>query len=236
MRGRGLFQILRLKPDNREELLMKARIVVSFAAAAAYFLSAVQTRATLIESWESTLDGWTVQQAPYTPSFVTSPGVTDQSYSLALTGTAGPSYGQMLLGPSTASNTTILAKAVDLSIDVYNLPASFGYYQQWDLDINNADTGYFSVNGYAYDRYGNVGGGGEATLTWTIPAAKRAILASSTSPTQIIFQVGGGYTAGNETMWLDNVRTTDIVPEPASLTLGVLAVGAMTWCGRRKMR
>jgi len=213
---------------------MKARTVASFAAAAACLLGAVQTRATLVESWENTLDGWTVQQAPYTPSFATSPGVTDQTYSLALAGTAGPSYGQMLQGPSTLSNTAILANAADLSIDVYNPGGSFGYYQQWDLDINNADTGFFSVNGYSYDRSGNIGG--EATLTWTISPATRATLASSTNPTQLIFQVGGGYTGGNETMWLDNVRTTDIVPEPASLTLAILAVGATIWCGRRKVR
>ena len=183
-------------------------------------------KADLLESWENNLDGWTLDNGSYTSSFTISPGVTDGSYSLALAGTAGPNYGGMLHSGYLMSYTTALASAGTLSLDVYTPPASFGYYLQVQFWLNNADTGYMQIpNGSTYL---STTIGAETTLTWTIPTSVAAILATSLNPTQIGFQMGGGYSAGNETMYLDNVRTTS-VPEPAAYALAGLGLGLLVF-------
>ena len=171
----------------------------------------------LIESFENTLDGWTVQNGNYTAGFSTTTGVTDGSYSLSLTGTANPSYGQMLGSPSTTLLTSELAGASALSFDVYAPGGSFGYYLQFDVDINNNDTGYVSLDSYSYP---GVSIGGETTVTVPISASLQSALAASPNGTSIYIQVGGGYSDGNETFYLDNLRLTPAaVPEPATLAL-----------------
>jgi hypothetical protein len=173
--------------------------------------------ATLLESWENTLGGWTVANANYTSAFSSSLGVTAGTYSLALTGTAGPDYGGMLYTTYQSSYTTELASSTAVTMDVYTPSGSFGYYLQTQLWINNADTGYQQLTGYLSTTIGS-----ETTLTFAIPSAIAATLASSSNPTQIGFQMGGGYTAGNETMYLDNLQTVP-VPEPG--TMALMSVG-----------
>jgi hypothetical protein len=85
--------------------------------------------------------------------------------------------------------------------------------------INNADTGYTTLAGGTYL---STVIGSETTLTYSIPTATAAILATSLNPTQIGLQMGGGYSAGNETVYLDNLQTVP-VPEPA--TVALLGVG-----------
>jgi len=191
------------------------RLGVLVASAVVLLVQNALAQTITIESWENTLDGWTVQQAAYSSAFSTKLGVTDGTYSLALTGTASPTYGQMLLGPSQMSLTTLLGSSDSLSLDVYTPDASFGYYLQFDFDVNNADTGYQSLDGYSY--LATVIGS-ETTLTVPIPASIAATLASSSNPTELIIQVGGGYSDGNETMYLDNLRVHTI-PEPSTIAL-----------------
>lgn len=193
----------------------------------------------LIESWENTLDGWTVESGlaggansngpVYTSAFSTTTGVTAGSYSLALTGTAGPNYGQMLQSSYSQSLTTLLGGSSSISLDIYAPPASFGFFLQFDMDINNADTGFQSLDGFSYPATSI---GNETTLTFNISTSMAATLASSSNPTQIILQVGGGNSAGNETVYLDNLAANP-VPEPGIMALFALGALGLFKFGRR---
>jgi Dockerin type I domain len=192
--------------SHRNQILSKAAMAVASLVLAA---SAAPTFATttLIESWETGADGWTTssENSTYTLLPNSTSGVTDGAFSLGVTGTAAPSYGQMLDGPSTMANTTTLATAATLSIDVL-AGSSFGF-QQWDLVFNNTDLGYTSVDSFSFSKSPSLNN--ESRLTWTIPSSITSVLATSTNPTSIIFQIGGG--AGG-TMYLDNLSITTTPP------------------------
>jgi len=138
----------------------------------------------------------------------------------------------MWRGPFLLSNTTALAQAQSVSVDVLADP-SFGF-QQWSLITNGGTLGYHSVDGFTFSQSPILGQ--ESTLTWNISAADSAVYAAdaaSNTPIQLIFQVGGG--AGG-TMRLDNLRFT-AVPEPASaslLAIGSILGAAVAW--RRRDR
>jgi hypothetical protein len=119
-----------------------------------------------------------------------------------------------------------------LNLDVYCPGGSFGYYDQIELVINQpGGVGFLSLGSGYYAA--NIGG--EATISAPItPAEDATLLANATLPSNIIMQVGGGYSAGDETMYWDNLRTTDIVPEPA--TLGVLGAGISMLMLRRRRK
>jgi hypothetical protein len=212
--------------------------MLSAAAMATVALGAVRARASvvLIESWENTLDGW---EAPspdgsnpsYSPSFSTTTGVTNGSYSLAMTGTAAPSYTQMLEGPSSMTLTNTLASATSVSIDVFAPAGSFGGYWGFDIDFDNAATGFESLDGFTYGGADAPPIGTEDTITVSVTPSQNAALAASGDPTQLFVQMGGGYTAGSETVYFDNLQAT-VVPEPASMSmLGLAAIGLL---GRRR--
>ena len=172
--------------------------------------------AQLPESWENTLDGWTVDNSSYTSSFSTNTGVTSGYYSLALTGMVGPDYGVMLESPHTTELTAMLANATSIWFDVYMPAGSFGGFIQISVEVYNPDIGYVSLDGYTYP--GAPTNGVESSITIPIPALIQAELAASTSATALYFQIGGGYTAGNETMYLDtvslNTRYEGTTPTP----------------------
>jgi hypothetical protein len=191
--------------------------------------------AQLIESWENTLDGWTFNpsyntQAGFTQGFSNTTGVTNGSYSLTVT-SAGPSpnYGQMLEGPTDYYNTVALANATDLLLDVDTTPAAFGYFLQFDIEINNADTGFQSIDGYAYP---SATIGSESTVTFPISPTISSELAASSNPTQIDISIGGG--GGGGEMYLDNLRGNGppvVLPEPMSL--GAMGAGSVLLMLRR---
>lgn len=189
---------------------------------------------TLIESWEGGLDGWVVpapggSNTTYSAQVVPGPGVTDGVDSLAVSSqTTSPNYTQLLAGPSSMGLTTILGNASAVDLDIYTPPASFGYFLQFDIDINNADTGFVSLDSYSYPATTI---GAEYTLSVPVSSALAATLAASSNPTAIYIQVGGGFTAGNETMFLDNLRAVNL-PEPASFSL--LGITGLTLLRRRR--
>jgi len=181
----------------------------------------------LLESWENTLDGWTVSGAGVgSSSFSTAQGVTAGSFSLDLTYASNPTYGTPLYSAYNSSWTSILANNPSVSLDVYTPPASFGYYLQVQLWINNADTGYFQDGAYLSTTIGS-----ETTITFpTLPSGVVATLAASSNPTQIGFQIGGG---GASDVFLDNLQAQQ-VPEPGTLALlGLGALGLLGLRGRR---
>jgi hypothetical protein len=215
-------------------------VAVGMGAFSLMAIGSSGAKATLIESWEGTLDSWQVpspagsaaQQANFQSGFSTTNGVTNGADSLSIGATAantgsGPDYSQMLLGPSTTGNTSILGNASAIQLDIFTPPGSFNGFLQFDMDINNADTGFQSLDGFSYP---STTIGSETTLTFSLTPAETATLHSSANPTSIIIQVGGGFSAGNETMYLDNLRTVP-APEPASL--GILA-GGLLLLGRRR--
>ena len=194
---------------------------------------ATNARATLIESWENTDDGWmtTTENPTYSiAGFDPVIGVTDQSYSLILSGTAAPGYGQMLRSPFSAAFTNDMANAQSVSVDVL-AGSPFGY-QQWSLVTNGGSLGYHSVDNFNFTQSPVLGQ--ESTLTWNISAADSAAYAAdaaSNTPIQLIFQVGGG---GGGTMYLDNLRFTP-VPEPASGALILLGACGLALLGRQRI-
>ena len=232
-------------PSNfkRGRLLLAAGVVLSF------FATRLLPAGTL-ESWENpndpTFDGWTIpteENPGFMATYSNTTGVTNGQYSLAISPTlanmppaqqtdppydgTGPTYGQMLRSPFLQSNTTALAAATQLSFDI-NVPnpnpavGAFGYFLQFDAVANNADIGFQSLDNGNYSQSATIGG--QATMTFAIPAQLKADLANSKNPTQIIIQVGGGYsyayanqsTTPNtnpvvyETFYIDNLRVNNL--------------------------
>jgi hypothetical protein len=214
------------------ERVLKVRFL--WVVALGFFVPGMAS-AQLIESWENTLDGWTVNpsfnnQAGFTSGFSSTTGVTNGSYSLAITsaGETSPDYGQLLYSPSTLALTNILANASSLSLDVDTSPGAFGYYAAFDFDINNAATGYESLDGYDYM---GTAIGSEYTFTIPISPSIASALAASNDPTSINIQLGGGSGAG--TLFLDNLRATP-VPEPVSIGAIVSGVSLLALRRHRK--
>jgi hypothetical protein len=205
----------------------------------------------VIESFENTLDGWSVgvqQSANFTNTgFSTTLGVTNGTYALSVGPTAtntgaNPNYSIMLSSPAYGTAQAIaltqtLATATSISFDVYAPPASFGYYLQFEAATQTNAAGY-PYAGLAAN-YSATNIGQETTLTTPITPAENATFAADAAQgisTLLDLQVGGGYTAGNETFEIDNVVATvpDAAPEPTSLALfGAAGVGLAS---RRRAR
>ena len=207
-----------------------ARAALLSMAAFSLNLQPAQAATVLLESWENTLDGWTVSGGGVgSSSFSTAQGITAGSFSLDLTYPGNPSYGTPMFSAYSPSWTSTLANNPRVSLDVYTPPASFGYYLQVQLWVNNADTGYFQDGSYFGTTIGS-----ETTITFPdLPADKLAILATSSNPTQMGFQIGGG---GAGDVFLDSLRVQQ-VPEPSTLVLlGLGALGVLGLRGRASVR
>jgi hypothetical protein len=166
---------------------------------------------TLLNSWENSLEGWTIAEPGNwtTTGYSTTTGVTAGSYSWNLTAASGPDYGLALVGPSSTTLTTQMLNAGSISIDVLTpVGGSFGYYLQFDLEVNQpGGAGTISLDGYTYNQSPAIGGS-ESTLTWAVPATVRQQLAAHPAlPVYLTFQIGGG---GGGTMYLDYLRINPV--------------------------
>src|SRR5215469_11451324 len=165
---------------------------------------------TLLNSWENSLEGWTIAEGNWTTTgYSTTTGVTAGTYSWNLTAASNPDYGVALVGPSSTTLTTQLINAGSVSIDVLTpVGGSFGYYLQFDLEVNQpGGAGTISLDGYTYNQSPAIGGS-ESTLTWAVPATVREQLAAHPSlPVYLTFQIGGG---GGGTMYLDYLRINPV--------------------------
>jgi hypothetical protein len=172
----------------------------------------------LIDSWETTFEGWTINEpAIWTGSVLnTTTGVTAGLYSWNLTAASSPDYGTALTGPASVNLTAMLANTALISINVLTpVGGSFGNYQQWDVHVNQpGGAGDISLDGDSYSQSPSIGGP-QSTLTWAMPQAIRtALLNNPTLPTSVYFKIGGG---GSGTMYIDNLRATLLPPAPANL-------------------
>jgi len=165
---------------------------------------------TLLNSWENAQEGWTILETNWTSTgFVTNTGVTAGTYSWQLTASNSPDYGPALQGSSSTALTTLMADAARITLDVLAPTAgSFGYYQQWDLVVNQpGGIGSVSSDGFTYSQSPAIGGP-ESHLSFTIPPAIRTGLAANpTLPTYLTFQIGGG---GGGTINIDNLRVWEV--------------------------
>jgi hypothetical protein len=208
----------------------------------AIMLASTAAHATVMESWENPadpLDGWTQVNTNFTPA-PSVLGVTDGVQSLQEIGTTAGNYGQIIRSPFTLDNLNNLLAAKSISFDNTSLPGAFGFFMQWDVDIESADGGvlvpFTSLDSFSYP--GN-GPGATATITIPITKAVHAVLAADAasatpSPIQIIIQYGSGDTPGNDIFEIDNLRNDVPVPEPTSMS--VIGLSAVSLLGRRRRK
>ncbi len=157
-------------------------------------------------SWENTNDDWVANPDPLinaTMSYSTNFGVTDGSYSLAITFPCAPNGGVIIITAVDTTNITYqLANSTSIWFSVYAPAGSFGGYLGISLEILNPDTGYVSLDGYSFPEIPAFGV--QTNMCFPIPAAIRALLARSQGVTGFFFQMEGGFTLGNETLYIDD--------------------------------
>src|SRR5215472_4629411 len=125
-----------LKPRPNQPKNSMKRHILMLMGVLGLGVTAAQAQTVMLNSWENSTEGWSILETSAWTSdgFSTSNGVTQGTYSWALTTPNNPNYGNTLQGPSSTSLTALLAHAATLSMDVQvatNAPA-FGYGLQID--------------------------------------------------------------------------------------------------------
>jgi len=172
---------------------------------------------TLINSWENSLEGWSILETGTWTSvgFSTTKGATQGSYSWQLTTTA-VDYNPTLQGPSSVNLARLMANAasVNMSIVIGTNAPQFNWGIQIDLVVNQpGGVGTMSVDGGNY--MGGVFGGSLTdgstnTLTWPVLQAVRTALdAYPNLPCYLTISVGGG---GGGAIFIDNLRV-NLIPQ-----------------------
>jgi len=186
---------------------------------------------TVVESWEGTLDGWTVASGWSSQGTVTTNGVTQGSYSWRLSESAADGGNPVAYSTASTALTSMLINAASLSFDVKSIgTASFGGYLYFDIEVqqiggdlsgytgSNTSPGnqYASLSAYAFTQHATLNS--EYTVTYAMPALLASELGANPSlATSIYISAWAGKT-GTSVMYLDNLTVTS-VPEPGTLML-----------------
>ncbi len=177
---------------------------------------------TLINSWENSLEGWSVVETGTWTSvgFSNTKGATDGSYSWQLATTA-VDYGVTLQGPSSTNLARLMANAATVNMDIVigtNAP-QFNWGIQIDLEVNQpGGVGTMAVDGGNYSGGvfgGSLTDGSTNTLTWPVLQAVRTALdAYPNLPCYLTISVGGG---GGGAIFIDKLRVNLIPQTQANL-------------------
>ena len=170
---------------------------------------------TYINSWENSLEGWSVVDTTDWTSagFSTTTGVMAGSYSWAVQNTTGNYLWDQtgatpdLQGPSSVGLTTLLANGGSVNVNVV-IPNSgdFGWGIGFSLYLNQpGGVGLVTVSQWANWMSA---GPSSAVLNFAIPSSLRAgLLANPTLPCSLRLATGGG---GPGTMYMDGLRVVPL--------------------------
>ncbi len=177
---------------------------------------------TLINSWENSLEGWSILETGTWTSvgFSTAKGVTQGSYSWQLNTTA-VDYGATLQGPASTNLTLLMANAdsVTMTLVVGTNAPQFNWGIQIDLSVSQpGGVGFMSVDGGNYPGGvfgGSLTDGSTNNLTWPVSQAVRTALDQYPNlPVSLVFSFGGG---GGGTVFIDNLQVHKIPQVQANL-------------------
>lgn len=227
---------------------MRIRKSLIVAAAASCVATSAYGATVSLNSFENSLGGYVYPAGGDTlftiSGYSTTTGVTDGSYSAIFSPSgsntgSGPNYTQFIESPGySTSLLSTLSNASAVTLDVFAPTGSFNGYIQFQAAIQTND-----APAYTYTEIGGFDAahtptfGTESTIQFTIPTTLQTTLKADVLAgygAQFSISIGGGYTTGNETAYLDNLVAVvpNAVPEPASL--GLLALAAPALVRRRR--
>ena len=185
---------------------------------------------TLLNSWENSLEGWSIIETGTWTSvgFSTTKGASQGSYSWELSAT-GVDYGATLQGPSSASLTLLMANAdtVTMTLVVGPNAPQFNWGIQIDLGITIPGVvTNMSLDGGIYPGGifgGSLTDGSTNLVTWPITQAARTFLNSYPNlPASLVISFGGG---GGGNVFIDKLQVNKIPQVQAKLSVRELFDG-----------
>ena len=204
--------------------------IVTLIGACGLGMAAARSQ-TLLNSWETSLDGWTVANAAdfTNGGFSTTTGVTDGAYSWVVRNKTGHfNWDQVgddpdLQGPASTGLTALLGRAVSLTLDVYvptNAPYTGNFVWGLEFSLYLSQPGGVRVVPISMRENGAILGATN-TLTFSVAESLRAaLLGHSELPCSLRLAMGGGDPG---TIFLDRLQVN--TDSRSGQSLGSRAVG-----------